>query len=375
MKVAYFVNPSSIHDCKWINLLSKKCDVIVCCMPSGIECPSCLDEGIPVYPVLLETLPRRNVVLKFRALQRLKKILRHHGTQIIHSTYAFPNAFWASEIKFHNHVLTTYGSDVLLSYQRLLDLREKDELNSADSYVLKRFETALRHAKVITSTSHGQLEPLKGVASLDKLHLIRTGVDTTIYRPAATNKALDRITLFSPRVMGELYQIDLIVEAFAKLVELHPELPLHLSLINDQPGSPYANKVLALIDALGISEKVTVLGKQNNNSMVQHYQDASLVIMLPKSDGTPNSALEAMLVEKPVILSPLDYDRSLFNADTIWQTPGFKLDDIVKTIETLLDFPPDQMEQKLKIARETATKEASLQEMVDRLFALYQKIL
>jgi hypothetical protein len=43
------------------------------------------------------------------------------------------------------------------------------------------------------------------------------------------------------------------------------------------------------------------------------FKSASLTIMTPKSDGTPNSALEAMVAQSPLIVSDLPYDKSLFD--------------------------------------------------------------
>ena len=39
--------------------------------------------------------------------------------------------------------------------------------------------------------------------------------------------------------------------------------------------------------------------------------------MIPTSDGTPNSALEAMLCKTPVIDGQANYDELIFNLNTV----------------------------------------------------------
>ena len=50
----------------------------------------------------------------------------------------------------------------------------------------------------------------------------------------------------------------------------------------------------------------------DQESLWATFKKASLAIMTPVSDGTPNSALEAMAANCPLILSDLPYDKDLF---------------------------------------------------------------
>jgi glycosyltransferase involved in cell wall biosynthesis len=54
------------------------------------------------------------------------------------------------------------------------------------------------------------------------------------------------------------------------------------------------------------------LNKLDAAAMYEGYRKCSLVVMTPRSDGTPVSALEAMALRKPLILPPLDYDQEVF---------------------------------------------------------------
>jgi glycosyltransferase involved in cell wall biosynthesis len=45
----------------------------------------------------------------------------------------------------------------------------------------------------------------------------------------------------------------------------------------------------------------------------QFYKKAAVTVMTPITDGTPNTALEAMAAKCPLIIPDLDYDKQLFD--------------------------------------------------------------
>jgi glycosyltransferase involved in cell wall biosynthesis len=71
-------------------------------------------------------------------------------------------------------------------------------------------------------------------------------------------------------------------------------------------------------------------------TLYQTYKDASLVVMTPKSDGTPVSALEAMICKKPVILPPITYDEDLFKLGTI-KAASMDYQDFTDLIKNILE--------------------------------------
>ena len=45
--------------------------------------------------------------------------------------------------------------------------------------------------------------------------------------------------------------------------------------------------------------------------MAEYYHKSHLVVMYPKSDGTPNSALESMAACTPIVVPKLNYDDKI----------------------------------------------------------------
>src|SRR5690606_24699562 len=65
------------------------------------------------------------------------------------------------------------------------------------------------------------------------------------------------------------------------------------------------------------SVKFEFLEKQSQEAIFELYKRASAVVMTPLSDGSPVSAMEAMVCQRPLILGPLDYDQDLFSDNVL----------------------------------------------------------
>jgi glycosyltransferase involved in cell wall biosynthesis len=72
---------------------------------------------------------------------------------------------------------------------------------------------------------------------------------------------------------------------------------------------------------------------------------ASLCLMTPISDGTPNSALEAMSAKCPIIMSNLNYDSDLFEG-TCLKLKTFDSAELQNLIQFALDDYPVSLLEK-----------------------------
>ena len=104
-------------------------------------------------------------------------------------------------------------------------------------------------------------------------------------------------------------------------------------------------------------------------------RNASIVIMNPKSDGTPVSAIESMAVETPVILGPLDYDQDIFNQDTIWRLNEWSASELTDTIVEILEKTPSAvLEKKLLNAKATVLEKADTMKEVQKIEKIYHQL-
>lgn len=119
-------------------------------------------------------------------------------------------------------------------------------------------------------------------------------VDTERFsRTAGLPELLARPSLLVPRQICEDRGIHLAIEAFRHILDARPELTLHL-LGKIRPG-PYIERCRALVQRLGLTDRVVFQDHVGNATMADYYS-SSLLTLIPtlRREGTSLSALESM---------------------------------------------------------------------------------
>lgn len=377
MTIAYVCNPTSVHEAKWINYFSKKYKVIICC-GEGVAIAHPLIQHIPIFRIFPSTYPLLSVLKRYHTLQRFKKVIEQQDVDIIHAMYAVPNAFWAWKVAIRPYLVTTRGSDILINYK--IDFHKNESLKERiRNYFLRRStEQSLNAARYITSTSARQQFELKRfIQDSEKLRLIRTGVDASKYDTTNVHQPNKRseegvVKVFCPRSMLPIYNLHILVKAF-KILQ-NSCLRYTLTLLDDRPDTGYSELVRKEVANCGLNDAVTFLPKQNFNGMRDLYHHADMVVMIPSSDGTPNSAIEAMLMKKPVILSDLPYDEDIFNEETVWKISELTEEFVASKIKEVVQLDEERKEFMIKKAYSIALEKANLEIEVKKVDRLYQKI-
>ena len=377
MNIAYIANPDSIHDCKWINYFHKKHQVIVICSKNYETKKSYLKSKIKVYPVL-PTYSVLNLFKQFATIKKLRTVIKKEKIAIVHSMYAVPNALWGNSITKNNHVITTRGSDILVDY--LQTYHSPNSLREKISYYFMKMiiKKALNKAVAITSTSFDQKKEIeKLINKTEKLHLVRTGVDTNKFSDNHLVKRIDnKFIIFSPRSMKPIYNIDLLIQGvneFRKSKAAHL-LNVELQIIDDRPQSNYSKYIHKLISDKKLDHFVKILPKLTQTDMLTYYRNCNLVIMIPTSDGTPVSAIESMLLKKTLILGNLHYDKDIFNKNTVWKVRNFSREAIKNSITEVITNER-MAERKIENAYRLASEKANLQNSLAKIASLYENIL
>ncbi len=288
--------------------------------------------------------------------------------------YAVPNALWGDSVSSSNHIITTRGSDILIDYAETFHSPKSLKEKFSFWIMRRRIGSSLNNATFITSTSLKQKREIeKIVYNKEKLHLIRTGVDRSAFRINESGfKKEDKFVIFSPRSMKPIYNIELLIRGVATFVEnsRNSNLDVELRIIDDVPGSSYSKRVRNLIKNENFDTFTKVLPKLSLNEMKENYGECNLVVMIPKSDGTPVSAIEAMLLKKPLLMGALDYDDDLFNEKTVWQIKDFTEKSIRNEIIEINEHRNIQ-ENKVENAFQLALENASLQNSLSKIENLY----
>lgn len=387
MNIAYVANPADNHDCKWINKFAESHNTFLICS-SACKNEKKLyvkNDSIRLAPILPDQFPYKNPARLFSTKRRLKKFIEANGIEIMHSMYAYPNAFYPYLAGFENHVVTTRGSDLLIDYGRTFKNPESLKQKFAYGYMGNLLEKSLRRAAYITSTSLSQRKVILDIIDdSEKSLVVRTGLDTHLIDEyaeeylggkASAKKTGEDLTIFSPRNMKPVYNIELVLEGVKIFREKYGRKNLRLVQIDDAPGSAYSESIRKMIEDWNLTDNVVLLESQKLRQMVANYLRADLVLMAPKSDGTPNTALEAMYLKKPLIMGNLEYDADIFNEETVWKLRENTAPEVARAIFECVSADSTRVNKKIENARAKVLESATLGAALERVQGLYERML
>ena len=99
--------------------------------------------------------------------------------------------------------------------------------------------------------------------------------------------------MISVRHLTDLYRIDLIIRAFAKVAEKYPEATLDILGQGDK-REELERLVVSGLGVSGLSERVHFIGQVPNEKMYDYLKANDIMLSAPKIDNMPVSLMEAM---------------------------------------------------------------------------------
>ena len=165
--------------------------------------------------------------------------------------------------------------------------------------VLKRARAVIANAPGLARLSESR-DPVP-------VHVIPNGVDTEVFRPpeAGEARSADFRILFVGR-LHELKNIHLILRSAAELQR--SGIPVSLDLVGDGPERPALE---ALAGELGIGERVRWHGWRPKEEVAALYRGANCLVNPSRYEGMPNTVLEAMASNLPVVASDVGGNNDL----------------------------------------------------------------
>lgn len=247
---------------------------------------------------------------KIRSLLACAKFLLKLQADIIHAHYAAEYGTWLAAILGRRPlVITVMGGDILFDEQGNL---------GPTGRCLTRF--ALRQANYVTAKSRRLATTLEAMGvSPKRTEVIYWGVEPELFYPSHENGAdrraiwgvpAERRILYCPRMLQPLYHQHLLISAMPAILSVFPDI--HLVLSGFGRDDAYASIINSQINTLDLQDRVTITEGLDRTKMASAYNAADLVVSIPSSDGMPQSVLEAMACQKPLVISELDHYRELF---------------------------------------------------------------
>ncbi|MBX7186012.1 MAG: glycosyltransferase family 4 protein [Vicinamibacteria bacterium] len=261
----------------------------------------------PVLPTTLAALSTplpRGPLSALRAFAAFFRDIRSFEPDLLHLHYAGGRLGTLAHLSaVHPLVVSVIGGDVLPE-QHEGGLPEAER--RATGIILEDADL------ILAKSDHLKSRVLEMGPFASKTEVVRWGIDASIFRRDDAGRARlrarfgcadsDRIIL-SPRGLQPLYNIDLIVEAFARVARNDPFARLAITETGASPA--YAAALRTQIASLGIENRVQFWGRFDRSELPALYSAADVAVSVPRSDGLPQSLFEAMACETPTILGDL----------------------------------------------------------------------
>ena len=221
---------------------------------------------------------------------RLAYVIRRLCPDVVHAHYLRGLAWGVSLVRFCPIVVTPWGSDVLEEQGAFKEWYScaltKKVLASANivavhsNYMEGRIRTLLPIGVRVVRVGWGI-----------NLQAFRSGLDVETLRQR-WNIGWDQPIIFSPRLAQPFYRHDIVIRAFSFIQKESPRVVL---VISEQfPDFEYLCQLRALVSDLNLDDHVRFIGSIPYPDMPLWMNLAHIMIMVPQSDGMPNTLWEAM---------------------------------------------------------------------------------
>lgn len=353
LRVLYFADAASVHTRRWVAAAVERGARAVVVTRNPGEVPGA-DEVITLRP-------GSDKLSWFAALPEVRRVSRElmqrFQPTLVHGHYVTSYGLWAAACGLKlPKVLTAWGSDILVTP------RESRLMRAVVGW-------SLHHADLITADSMDMLDEIGRYHPGAPCHQILWGADTDRFVPGEPAPGFQVLSL---RSWEPNYNIDVLIKAFARLVQQRPEAQARLCLLG---GGPQAAELQALAQQLRVHDQVDFVGRVGDQAMVDALQRSRVSVSVPSSDATSVSVLESMACGLPIIASDLPANRQ-------WITPGqggwlVPARDESALVQALITAH-DQAEVRQSMGqcnRARIERDASRRGQMDAMWRLYQGLL
>jgi glycosyltransferase involved in cell wall biosynthesis len=212
----------------------------------------------------------------------LRPLLDRIAPDVFHAHYVVEHGFYGAVAGYRPYVVSAWGSDLLV------------EPRSASGRAIARY--ALRRADLVTANDRSLARKAVelGVPE-ERVHVIHLGIDDLFFREPS--RSVNRVAglseavsiVISDRALEPLYNVDVILRAFARLRERLPDA--RLVVAND--GSE-RKRLEGSASELGLGESVRFTGRLSPEALRDELEASHVYVSMPASDSFPLSTYEAM---------------------------------------------------------------------------------
>ena len=351
-RMLFFADAASVHTRRWVAAVAERGAKVVLISRRHGEVPGAQE--------VIVIAPGEDKAAWFKALPEVRRVAarlhRSFKPDLVHGHYVTSYGLWAAACGLNvSKVLTAWGSDILVTPR-------------ASRFMRLVVGWSLRRADLITADSLEMLEEIASYHPSAPVHQILWGADTDKFVPGQPGPDFEAISL---RSWERNYNIDLIIEAFARFVSLRPHSHALLHLLG---GGPMESVLQERVASLRLLQQVRFHGRVGDQAMVQAIQRCRVSISVPTSDATSVSVLESMSAGLPVIASDLPANRQWIDERGGIIVPVRDIDALTNAFIAIHDQPA-QAQAQGEHNRRRVEREGSRRCEMDRMWLLYEQVL
>lgn len=216
--------------------------------------------------------------------------------------------------------------------------------------------------RVVANSEHGQnvLMQLTG----KKIDLVRNGKPVVSRLPMKENREIQRI-LVPARITVHKNQMLLLY-----YLKEHSEFVGNLVFAGVVEDKIYEKKLRDFVNRNHLQNRVEFLGYVED--MREQYEQADLVILPSRMEGTPNVVLEAFAYGRPVIVSDIETEKYVVqNPDLRFALKG--TDSIHQCIQYIRNLSPDEYKNMLENNRKFVVENYNIDIMAENFFEIMSR--
>lgn len=192
-------------------------------------------------------------------------------------------------------------------------------------------EMVWRHSSSVVANSKGLRDLARAFDSRFEIPIIPNGVDLDLY--SSPERSWQPPLILSVGRLVHQKGFDLGIRALARLKHLDWQWMI-------AGDGPEMHALKALAHEQGISHRVTFLGWQSRQELIQCYKQSNLFLFPSRHEGMPNAVLEAMASGLPVIASRIAGNEELVvDQKTGRLVESENLDALVSALQEMIQNP------------------------------------
>ena len=223
----------------------------------------------------------------------LRHVLDEIRPDVFHAHYAVEHGFYGATAGFHPYVVSAWGSDLLVESHKTVGWRIASWALSKADLVTGNDASLVKRAV--------ELGVLPERATVVHLGIERIFLDTGAQSVNLRDDESAPPILISDRALERLYNVGLVLEAFAEARRSHPEARLIIA----GTGSQRELLVAQSLAKLNLSKSVEFAGYLDAATLAPRLAQANVYVSVPSSDSLALSNLEAMAAGAFPIVSDL----------------------------------------------------------------------